>query len=312
MTAPSRPRCRIAAIVLNYKTPDLLEDCVPTIAADLDPEQDRVVVVDNASGDDSVARMRALISKSGWSHVSVLESPTNGGFAAGNNAGIASVDARAYFLLNSDTLVLPGASERLWQTMQKDDGIGITSPRLEFPDGSPQISCFRLHTPWSEVIQGSQIGLVRRLLSHWDIPIPVSDHVSEPSWTSFAAVMIKRELIDAVGPLDEGYFMYYEDVDFCRRAGEAGWRIVNDPAAHVVHLRGGTSPVKRLKNARKRRPRYYYASRARYFERAYGPMGPLVANACWTFGRAIGELPRLVGRPRVHTVESEVIDTWRQ
>lgn len=302
---------RIAAIILNYRTPGLVADCLATAVGELRPGEDEILVVDNASGDDSVPRIRAEIERGGWPHVRLVESSKNGGFAAGNNVGIRSVQARAYLLLNSDTLVRPGAVERLWETMQAASDCGMVSPRLEWPDGEPQISCFRLHTPYSEIIQGAQTGPVRKLLSRWDVPIDLSSKPSEPEWTSFAAVLIRREVFDTVGLLDEGFFMYYEDVDYCRMTREAGWRIVNDPTAHVVHLRGGSSPVKALSRALKRRPHYYYQSRARYFRKAFGRLGLLAANSGWTAGRAVAKVREVVGNKQQHTVERELFDTWR-
>jgi GT2 family glycosyltransferase len=96
--------------------------------------------------------------------------------------------------------------------------------------------------------------------------------------------MIRREVIERIGPLDDGFFMYFEDVEFAFRAREAGWEILHEPAARVVHLRGGSSPVKSHARLRKRLPRYFYESRTRYFYKLYGRTGLLAANSWWTFG----------------------------
>lgn len=305
-----RGSSRIAAIVLSYRTPDLVAQCLRSVAPELDAERDRVVVVDNDSGDDSARRIRAVIADEGWPHVSLVESGQNGGFAAGNNVGIRSVDAEAYLLLNSDTVVRPGAPRRLYDTLFSAADAGICSPRLEFSDGTPQISCFRHHSPVSELIAGCSTGPVRRVLDGWDVPLEVSDRPSEPDWTSFAAVMIRQAVVATVGLLDEGFFMYYEDADYCRAARRAGFRVVNEPRARVVHARGKSSPVKEQTRLGLRRPRYYYASRNRYFRKAYGPLGPLAANSMWTLGRTIAWLREAVGNKDRHTVERELVDNW--
>jgi GT2 family glycosyltransferase len=312
-TEPSyaKPQARIAAIVLNYRTPELVEDCLRSIVPELRSGVDRIVVVDNASGDGSAERIDRFIQQQGSPMVELVESPVNGGFAAGNNVGIRSVEAQAYLLLNSDTLVRPGAPEQLWATLQSDARIGLCSPRLEWLDGTPQISCFRYHSPFSELIAGSRTGPIRTMLDHWDVPLPLRNEPFDPQWTSFAAVMIRREVFERVGLLDEGFFMYYEDVDFCRRAVESGFRVHHDPRPRVVHLRGGSSPVKELTAARKRRPRYYYESRSRYFRKAYGQQGPLLANGLWTVGRSVAWLREHLGRKLPHTVEREFLDNWR-
>jgi GT2 family glycosyltransferase len=304
-------RARVAAVVLNYQTPQMALDCVETVVAALDPELDCAVVVDNASNDGSAEQLRRAIDAKGWPAVRLVESDRNGGFSAGNNVGIRAVEAQAYLLLNSDTLVEPDAVDLLWGALQADARIGLVSPRLQYRDGTPQISCFRLHTPLSELIAGSGTGLVRRFLARWDVPIDLSEQAFEPGWTSFAAVMLRRDVVDAIGGLDEGYFMYYEDTDYCRRARQAGWRLWHEPRARVVHLRGGSSPVKRFTAERRRRPRYYYASRARYFRRAFGPAGLLAANLGWTLGRGIAWLREQLGSKQPHTVEAELMDVWR-
>jgi GT2 family glycosyltransferase len=308
---PGAETLRVAAVVLNYQTPALVLDCLETLVPELDPVRDAAVVVDNASGDGSSEVIRRGVAERGWKGVRLVVAERNGGFAAGNNVGVGAVSAEAYLLLNSDTLLRPGAVPRLLEALHSDPRIGIVSPRLEWPDGSPQISCFRLHTPWSEMIYTAGTEPVRRLLARWDVPIPVADAPFEPEWTSFAAVLIRGAAVERVGPLDERFFMYYEDVDYCRRARQLGWRVLHEPRARVVHLRGGSSPVKALQAALKRRPRYFYASRTRYFRNAYGALGLLAANLAWTAGRGIAFARELAGQKEPHAVERELLDIWR-
>jgi GT2 family glycosyltransferase len=173
------------------------------------------------------------------------------------------------------------------------------------------VSGFRFPTPWSEIISGSATGPLRHLLDRWDVPLPIEDEPSSPDWISFAAVLIRNEVLCEVGLLDEGFFMYFEDADYCRRARRAGWEVWQEPTARIVHLRGRTSPVKLLAVARKRRPRYYYAARSRYFRNAWGSAGLLVANLGFTVGWAVARLRETVGNKQPHTVERQLADTWR-
>lgn len=305
------PEHRIVAVVLNYKTPDLALQAAASAAKELDPATDKVLIVDNKSPDDSVPRLRRGIERMSAPHVRLVESPRNGGFAAGNNVGIREEKARAYLLLNSDTIVRPGAAEKLFDTMRGDQTVGICSPRLCFEDDEPQISCFRQHSPLSELIHSAQTGPVRKLLEHWDVPLEVQDDLLDVEWTSFACVLIRREVFETVGLLDEGFFMYYEDADYCRLTRRAGFRIVHNPRARVVHLRGKSSPVKEATRMRKPRPRYYYEARNRFFRRAYGPWGAVVANTMWTLGRGVA-LPReILGLKQPQVVEKEFFDNWR-
>ena len=186
-----------------------------------------------------------------------------------------------------------------------------TSPGVEWPDARPQISCFRFRSPASELIEAAGTGAVTRLLARWDVPIPVRDEPFEPDCTSFACVLLRRELIEAIGPLDEGYFMYFDDVDYCRRARAAGWRVLHWPMARVVHLRGGTSPLKQQAAARRRLPAYYYHSRARYFAKCYGRAGLLAANLLWLAGHGLAALREALRTKHPHASEGAVRDVWR-
>ena len=162
--------------------------------------------------------------------------------------------------------------------------MGMASPRLEWPDGTPQESCFRFHRPINELIRSAATGPITRLFKRYEVPLRVSDNVIYPEWTSFACVLIRRQVFEDIGLLDEEFFMYFEDVDFCKRAREAGWNIIHNPEAHVVHLRGGSSPVKSQAAKKKRLPRYFYESRSRYYHKHFGRFGLFRANIYWHLG----------------------------
>jgi len=300
---------RVAAIVLNYRTPELSAGCVRSLLPALDPERDVAVLVDNASGDGSADRLRDEFAS--HPRVRLVVTERNGGFAFGNNAGIRAVDACAYLLLNSDTLVRGDAVDTLFRFLESHPRAGLVGPRLEWQDGEPQVSGFRFHRPITELIAGSATGPIQRALERWDVPLPIAREARRVEWVSFASVMIRRELLGTIGGLDEGYFMYFEDSDYCRAAQRAGFEVWQDPAAHVVHLRGQSSPVKRLHEARKRLPRYYYASRARYFRKNFGFGGWLAANLLWTAGRAVSWSRETLGAKARHTVEHQLWDNWR-
>lgn len=302
---------QLGIVIVNYKTPALVIDCLTSLEPEVQMGQDRVVVVDNASGDRSVEQIEAAIAQHHWNEwAQVLPSTANGGFSAGNNLGIKALDADAYLLLNSDTLVRPGALDTLKKVLQERPDAGIIGPRLEWPDGTPQISCFRHRSPLSETIASAATGPVTKLLKSFDVPLPVSESSMEPDWLSFACALIRREVVDRIGLMDEGYFMYREDNDYCRRAQEAGWKILYWPQARVVHLRGGSGPVKAAISNRKRPPQYFYASRSRYFAKFYGKTGLWAANLLWIAGRSLSLAREWVGNKSPHTCDREAIDIW--
>jgi len=305
-----RGESTLAIVVLNYRTPDLVIECLESLRGEIQPGI-VCVVVDNDSGDGSADRIEEFIARSGcgdWAKV--LRSAVNGGFAAGNNLGIRAVSARNYVLLNSDTIVRPGAMAELLRALAENPEAGMIGPGLEGRDGRIEQSGFRFPHPVSELVRAAGTGLVTRLLSRYEVPLPPSEVPVEVDWLAFACVAIRRAVIDQVGLLDEGFFMYYEDIDYCRKVRAAGWKILYWPSARVVHLMGGSSNITSSDPTRRRPPRYLYEARTRYFSKHHGAGGLLAANALWTAGRAISRTRELVQGKEREVRAMEAVDIW--
>ncbi|SMC99218.1 hypothetical protein SAMN02746065_11934 [Desulfocicer vacuolatum DSM 3385] len=304
---------RLSIIIINYCSFDLTLQCLTSLEHEIDPAKDVVVLVDNNSPDGSGKIIEEKIIDNQWdSWISMVHSPVNGGFSWGNNLGIKTVKAQFYLLLNSDTIVRPGALSHLLDAMEHHPKAGLVSPRLEWPDATPQISCFNNHTPLSQTIDAAGTGPVTRLLKSYDVPMEVSDGPMYPPWTSFACVMIRHNVIREVGMMDDGYFMYFEDNDYCRRVWEKDWQILHQPRARVVHLRGGSSSVKSSLAKRKRLPHYFYASRTRYFAKFTGTGGLFLANLLWTAGWLVAGIRERLGNKEPHNCQYSARDTWIQ
>ena len=308
------PPLSLTVSVINYRTAELTIACIRSVLDDLAATpglSGHVVVVDNASGDGSAEAIAAFLdSLPAPAPVSLVRSDRNTGFSGGHNQGMAARPAEAYLILNSDALLRPGFLAALLAGMAEDPGAGLYAPRLEGADGVQQISCFRFPSPWSELIRGAASGPVTRLLARHDVPRELPHAPGQDGWASFACILLRDAVLRAVGPMDEGYFLYFEDAEYAWRARKAGFRLRHVPAARVVHHRGGSGPVKSLAQARKRLPGYYYASRTRFFRQAYGPAGPLLANLMWHLGRGIAGLRLLAGKPLPARTEGEARDLW--
>lgn len=302
----------LSIIIVNYKTPKLVIDCLNSLASEIPSlPPTKVILVDNDSQDDSVSLIQDAIITHGWQDwVQLIESELNGGFSYGNNVGIKAISANNYLLLNSDTIVREGAIEILLDALEKYPQAGIISPRLEWLDGEPQISCFRNRSPLNELINSAKTGVITKILNRYDVPLPVSDQIIEVEWTSFACVLIRKEVIEQIGLMDEDYFMYFDDIDYCRRTREAGWDIIHYPSARVVHLRGGSGSVKKDIATRKRPPAYLYASRSRYFAKFYGIFGLWLANLLWLLGRSVSYTREMIERKPSQTCVLESRDIW--
>jgi hypothetical protein len=285
-------------VIVNYNTGELVVDCLHSLAAEADELGLRVVVVDNASPDGSAARLREAIGANGWADwVELLPLDRNGGFAAGNNAAIrpmlASPDPPDHvLLLNPDTVVRPGAVRRLVEFLDSHPRAGIAGSRLEDPDGTPQRSAFRFPGVAAEFENGTRLGLLSRLLSPFVVAPPQRDKEHKTEWLSGASLLVRREVFERIGFLDEGFFLYFEDVDFCRRARSAGWECWYVPSSRVVHLVSRSTGVNAAGRPARRVPEYWLAARRRYFVKHHGHLMAWVASLAWVIGRASWRLRR--------------------
>lgn len=302
---------RLCVVILNYRTPELVEGALRSLQGQIKPPEALVVVVDNESGDGSDHAIEGFIARAGYGEwARLVRAGRNGGFSAGNNVGLRAVQADYYLLLNSDTIVRPGAVAELMAQMEAHPEVGIGSPRLEWPDGTPQESCFRDPDGFTEFLAAAATGPITRLLPDREVFLPVQSAPLDVEWTSFACVLIRHEVIQRVGLMDEGYFMYFEDADYCRAARESGFRVRHFPSARVVHLRGGSSDVKKQKARRKRPPKYFYESRTRYFRKHYGMGGAIGVNMMWSGGRGIHLLRERLFGAAPNSCEREWLDNW--
>lgn len=292
---------RILVVIVNYRTARLTIDCLRSLAPQVDPAEMRVVVTDCASGDDSPGVISDAIAANGWSAwTTLMPLERNGGFAYGNNAAIVPAMQSAsrpeyVLLLNPDTIARPGAIQALVDFLDAHPQAGIVGSRLEDPDGTPQQSAFRFPSIQSEFEGGIRLGVVSRLLRRYIVARPAADQPHLTDWLAGASMMIRAQVFDAIGYLDERFFMYFEEVDFCRRARRAGWPCWYVPASRVVHLVGQSSGVTDVK-LRKRRPPYWFASRKRYFVKNHGRGYACLADAAWSIGFALWRARRFVQR----------------
>jgi len=224
----------LSIIILNYRTPDLLLECLSALEQNpLTIGTSEVIVVDNASGDDSVQQVRLA-----YPSVEVIESEENAGFAAGNNLGIRQCQGRYLLVLNPDTQVHAGALDELLRFMDATPNAGAAGGQLIGLDGEIQGSCRAFPNLLAVILRGTPLhryfpnnaSLRRYLLSDW-----AHDSLREVDWVLGACLLIRRAAWEEVGPLDDRFFMYYEDIDWCYRARQAGWIIYYVPTAQITH-----------------------------------------------------------------------------
>ncbi len=229
----------LSICIVSWNVRDDLLACLDSIysgAGDLSVE---VIVVDNASADDT-----ALATAQRYPQVRVIENEDNRGFAAGCNQGIEQATGRYILLLNPDTLVPPEALQQMVNFADQHPEAGIIGPKLLYPDGRLQYSCRHFPTITAAIFRNTFFGRVMPraasvadyLMSDWD-----HNEVRKVDWVSGACMLLRRELIEQIGLLDEQFFWGSEDVDYCWRAHKAGWQVLYTPQPEIIHAVGRSS-----------------------------------------------------------------------
>lgn len=261
-----RPDVDVSVITVTYECRELLRPMLASLAGALGTRSAEVIVVDNASTDGVLEMVRAE-----WPAVRVIEMGENAGFARANNRGIASARGRYLMLLNPDTVAHEGSLAALADFLDREPNAGVAAPRLLYPDLTDQgtarsfptaaAALFGRRSLMTKVFPGNPWS--RRYLSgraRGDAEPFVVD------WVSGAAMMVRRDAIDRVGGLDEGFFMHWEDADWCHRIKDAGLTVHCVPVSRIVHHEGGSRrgwPPRQL--------RAFHAGAYRYYVKHHAP-----------------------------------------
>ncbi len=219
-------------IIVNWNTRDLLAECLASLFANPPSLQFEVIVVDNASSDDSAAMVQSTFPQ-----VTLIESKVNLGFAGANNKAIAQSRGRYVILLNPDTVVLPQAFDILIEFLDRHPHVGAAGSRLFSADGSLQTSCFPAPTVFRELWRLFHMDAIHPY-AEYDMKRWNTDTPREVDSVLGACLVLRRETLDQVGLLDDGFFMFSEEVDLCLRIRRAGWPIFWVPCAQVIHYGG--------------------------------------------------------------------------
>lgn len=299
------PDVTVAVIIVSYKSAALAIESLRSVQAERAADGGlgiRAVVVDNASGD--FPRITQAVTENGWSSwVATVLAPRNGGFAYGNNLGIRHAlrngGADYVYLLNPDTQVRTGAIAALVRFLESQPRIGIAGSSFENEDGSDWPIAFRFPSLVSELSQALGLGPVMRLLDRWAVAREMSQLEPQPvDWICGASMMVRAAVLEAIGGLDEGYFLYFEETDFCLRARRAGFPTWYVPQSRVMHVGGQSTGVTERNTAPRRLPAYWFDSRRRYFTKAFGIAHAMAIDLAVLATYPCGWLKRLALRQR--------------
>ena len=285
----------LSIIIVNWNVRDLLDACSPASpASDLDPADYEIVVIDSASADGSVDMLRAK-------HPSAISLPQaeNIGFTRGNNIGLAQAKGKFLLLLNPDTEVSPNAITLMLDHLNAHPEVGIIGPHTLNSDGSHQSTRRRFPNLTTGIFESTWLaswapGMLERDYRLLDTP---DDDIIEVDWVQGSALLLRRAVYLDIGGLDEGYTMYYEELDYCRRAKSAGWRVLYHGGAKIVHHSGKSS-----EQASAAKQIHFQTSKLRYFRKHHGfgayvtLRGLLLLQFCWQL--ALESLKGALGHKR--------------
>lgn len=293
----------VLVVIVSWKSAELAIDCLRSV------ERERAerhltlgcVVVDNASGD--APAIAAAVEANGWSGwVTVLTAERNGGFAYGNNVGmregLGRWKPRYVHLLNPDTVLRAEAIGALTGFLDAHAEVGIAGGIFENEDASLWSIAFRFPNVVAEFAQGIELGLFERIFRKSRMAMEMGHDAAPVDWVSGASMMVRRSVINEIGGLDEGFFLYFEETEFCHRAKQAGHAVWYVPQSRVMHIAGQSTKVTERNVAPRRLPAYWFESRRRYFVLTHGTAYSIAADVLSAVGCGLGSIKRrLLGRP---------------
>ena len=249
----------LSIIIVAWNVRDLVLDCLASIREARPEISCEVILVDNGSGDGTVPAVSRQFPE-----VQIIALPENVGFGAGNNQGLLKMNGRYAVLLNSDTIVLPGGLERCVRYLDDHPGVGVVGPQLLNPDRTKQNCIHNSPTLVSELVSQS---LLRRLWPRWypSKRVEYREPVAVQAVLG-AALFVRAEVIRQVGLIDEAYFFFLEETDWCHRIRTHGWQVIHLPDAHIIHLYGESTKKKLPLRTRIE----YYRSRYTFFRKNRG------------------------------------------
>jgi GT2 family glycosyltransferase/lipopolysaccharide/colanic/teichoic acid biosynthesis glycosyltransferase len=230
----------LSIIIVSFNVKDFLFQAIHSIRKAIRNLSAEIIVVDNASWDGSVS----MLEKS-FPDVRIISNPTNLGFARANNRGIQESRGEYIVLMNPDTIVQEDTFETLLNFFSQDSQVGMAGCKILNPDGSLQLACRRsFPTPWvafTKLVGLSRLFPKNRYFGRYNLTYLNPDEVTEVEAISGSFMMVRKNLVDEVGLLDESFFLYGEDLDWCYRIRKAGWKIYYVTATQIVHYKGASS-----------------------------------------------------------------------
>lgn len=290
----------LLTVILNWRTADMTLLAAEAALREMESIDGAITIVDNDSGDGSEARLRQGVQERGWpeDRVRVLQSGWNGGYGAGNNFGIqAGLPGGGrpdlVYVLNSDAFPDRGAIRALMDHLDRTPQAGFVGSYIHGPDGAAHTTTFRFPSVAGEFEGAACLGPITRLFADWSVPIPTPETSQRVDWLAGASLMMRHSVLDRIGLFDEGFFLYYEETDLCRRAALAGHETHFVRESSVTHIGSASTGMKEWRSV----PDYWFDSRLRYFVKHHGNLTAAAATLATLSGSLLNSSRKvLTGR----------------
>jgi hypothetical protein len=293
--ASAPPTPKLSIVIVSWNVRALLQRAIRSIKRSWKENGElEIIVVDNHSNDGTVAMVETQ-----FPDVRLIANPYNAGFTRGNNQGIRASRGELILLLNPDTEIKDKALQKMVNYLEIHPDVGLVGPQLLNPDGTRQSSRRRFPTIPVLFLESTWLQSLapKRMLARYYVKERSAQETQLVDWVTGAAMMTRRRVVNSVGHLDERFFMYSEELDWCRRIKDAGWDIVYLPEAAIVHHEGKSSeqvvPARHI---------YFQSSKIHYAEKYHGRWlglvlrGWIVAQYLWQ--TVVERLKWLVGHRR--------------
>lgn len=291
----------LLTVLLNWRSAAMTLQAAEAALAALNGIDGALVIVDNDSGDGSFERLAAEVAARGWDQgpqrVRVLQSGHNGGFGAGNNFGIRAgmpdgSKPDFVYILNSDAFPEEDAIAALLDHLRRHPGTGFAGSFIYGEDGVAHHTAFRFPSIASEFEGQIRFGPVSKLLRRWIVAQPIPKQTGRVDWLAGASLMMRWKVLEEIGLFDEGFFLYFEETDLCRRAALAGWPTDYVLESRVVHIGSASTGMKEWE----RIPEFWLDSRLRYFVKNHGSAYTCAATLALLAGGGLWRARLLIQR----------------
>ncbi|MFC1888619.1 glycosyltransferase family 2 protein [Thermodesulfobacteriota bacterium] len=283
----------LSFVVASWNAKDYLSECLKTLTHELSGHGAEIIVVDNGSTDGSPEMVGER-----FPHVLLIRNDTNLGFAKANNIAIRQSTGRYIVLVNSDVKVLEGCIDRMLSYMDSHSDVGMLGPKILSADGTVQRSCMGFPTLWNSFSRALALDVVfpnSKVFGGKMMTFFHHDKISDVEVVNGCVWMVRREALNEVGLLDEKFFIYAEDIDWCKRYWVAGWKVVFYPEAEAIHFGSASSSNNPT--------RFYleiYRANLKYWEKHHGR----IAKFCFVLITLIHHILRLFGQLTLYSIKS--------